>query len=269
MSNPVLLPYDESTIAERIWHDRGPASDWAAAVYSPDGDHDALRETMPKVALLLIGDGRDELREATVRSFLTEVYGYRLGYVVVVDDRRHEMGFGGAIRAGWHYLAMHLREAALAGLRAPFDYVFHLEEDWRFCEPIDMRWLAAMLGTASPGRAGMPVLAQAALKRGPVNAEEARAGGLIELWPHEYQDAGAITPGAGAVPYVQHRLYFTTNPSLYRASLMVLGWPEGAQSERAFTQRCLDFGYWFGFYGAREHPPTVAHTGTIRTGLGY
>lgn len=269
MSNPVLLPYDEGTIAERIWHDRGPASDWAAAVYAADGDNEALRESMPKVALLLIGDGRDELREATVQSFLTEVYGYRLGYVVVVDDRRHEMGFGGAIRAGWHYLAEHLREAALAGLPAPFDYVFHLEEDWRFLEPIDMRWLSAMLhGAATPKRAALPVLAQAALKRGPVNEVEAKAGGLVELWPDEYQDAGILTT-EGCVPYVAHRLFFTTNPSLYRASLMVLGWPEGAQSERAFTTECLSWGYWFGFYGAREHPPTVEHLGTVRTGGGY
>lgn len=268
MSNPVLLPYDEGTLAERIWKLRGPGSPWSVSGYACEEGTEP--ETLPKVALLVIGDGRDELREQTLASFLSNVFGYRLGYAAVVDDRRHEMGFGGAIRAGWHYLAEHLREAAEAGLPAPFDYVFHLEEDWLFAEPIDVRWLAVMLGGAkTPTRQALPVLAQAALKRGPVNDVEARAGGLIELWPDEYQDAGTIHPESGAVPYVQHRLFFTTNPSLYRASLMLLGWPEGNQSEAAFTQRCLDFGYWFGFYGARTHPPTIEHLGTVRTGGGY
>lgn len=269
MSNPVLLGHlDEDTWAAHLWKRRGPSSEWAVSGRAMEDGGDA--ETLPRIALLLVGDGRDELRERTCMSFLSQLYGYRLGYVVEVDDRQHRMGFGGAIRAGWHYLGEALREAALEGVPAPFDFVFHLEEDWLFLEAIDVRWLVAMLGgSATPKRTALPVLAQAALKRGPVNEVEARAGGLIELWPDEYQDAGTISPDAGAVPYVQHRLFFTTNPSLYRASLMLLGWPEGQASEAAFTQRCLDFGYWFGFYGARYHPPTIEHLGTVRTGGGY
>jgi hypothetical protein len=267
MSSPVLLPHDEGSEAAMLWRARGPASEWAAG--GARTDPGTSPETLPKIAVLLIGDGRDELRQQTLSSFLSRVFGYRLGYVVQVDDRRHEMGFGGAIRAGWHYLAEALREASLEGVPPPFDYVFHLEEDWVFRESIDLRWLAAMLGGGKmPGRQALPVLAQAALKRGPVNAVERAAGGLIEQWPHEYRDAGIIGP-EGAVPYVQHRLFFTTNPSLYRASLMLLGWPEGAASERAFTDRCLEFGYWFGYYGERTHPPTIEHTGTQRTGGGY
>lgn len=261
------LYYDEGTDAARIWSRRGPASDWhVTACVRPDTDP----ETLPLIAVLLIGDGRDELRAATIDSFLQQVYGYRLGYVVQVDDHAHRLGFGGAIQAGWHYLSDALRVAALEGVPMPFDYVFHLEEDWLFREPIDVRWLAAMLGgAATPKRSPLPVLAQAALKRGPVNAAERRAGGLVEAWPREYADSGLLTPEAGSVPYLTHRLFFTTNPSLYRASLMLLGWPDGERSEQAFTQRCLDHGYSFGYYGARDHPPTVEHTGLARTGTGY
>lgn len=265
MSNPVHLYYDEGTDAALLWNRRGPASDWALDAHATIDP-----ETLPKVAVLLIGDGRDELRSDTVQSFLAQVYGYRLGYVVEVDDRHHTLGFDGAIEAGWHYLAMALREAAQAGLPAPFDYVFHLEEDWLFLESIDLRWLAAMLaGAATPKRSALPVLAQAALKRGPVNEVERAAGGLVEQWPDEYRDAGTITPEAGGVPYLTHRLFFTTNPSLYRSSLMLLGWPRCPQSERVFTSRCLQHGYHFGFYGERQHPPTVEHLGAVRTGTGY
>lgn len=268
MSNPVHLGHlDEATWAGHLWERRGPASEWhvSAAI------HDNVDpETLPRIAILLIGDGRDELRERTCMSFLSQVYGYRLGYVVEVDDRQHRLGFGGAIRAGWHYLSEALRDASLEGEPAPFDFVFHLEEDWLFLEAIDVRWLAAMLGnTATPKRQALPTLAQAALKRGPVNAVERAAGGLVEQWPGEYLDSGLLSPDAGSVPYLTHRLFFTTNPSLYRSSLVMLGWPEGAKSEEAFTQRCLDFGYAFGYYGARTHPPTVEHLGKVRTGSGY
>jgi hypothetical protein len=269
MSGPVHLGHlDEDTWAGHLWKRRGPMSEWAAGGYAVEPGTDP--ETLPRIALLLIGDGRDELREQTCMSFLSQVYGYRLGYVVEVDDRQHRMGFGGAIRTGWHYLAMALRDASLEGTPPPFDYVFHLEEDWLFLEAIDLRWLAAMLaGSATPKRSALPTLAQAALKRGPVNSVERKAGGLVEQWPEEYADSGTITPEAGGVPYLTHRLFFTTNPSLYRASLMTLGWPEGPASERAFTELLLSLGYSFGYYGAREHPPTVEHLGAVRTGLGY
>jgi hypothetical protein len=261
VSNPVHLYYDEGTDAARLWSRRGPSSEWALHAQSTVDP-----ETLPRIAILLIGDGRDELRAATIESFLAEVYGYRLGYVVQVDDHRHEMGFGGAIQTGWHYLSTALREAALEGVPAPFDYVFHLEEDWSFAEPIDVRWLAAILDGGGPV---LPALAQAALRRGPVNAAERAAGGVVQAWPSEYVDCGILSVEGGAVPYLAHRLYFTTNPSLYRSSLMMLGWPDGPRSEQTFTEACKLFGYSFALYGKRDHPPSILHTGHTRTGIGY
>lgn len=263
---PVYLAHDEGSIAEKIWRERGPFSPWQADNLRAMGD-----KPLPTMALLLIGDGRDVIRAETIASFLDKVYGYQLTGIAVVDDRRHEMGFGGAIRAGWHYLRQaEIEHLELRGQPSPFDYIFHLEEDWSFCEPIDVRWLAAILDGVDRGlgSADFPMLAQAALKRGPVNAEERAAGGLVEQWPEEYRDAGVLTPD-GAIPYLQHRLFFTTNPSLYRTSLMMLGWPEGDASEAAFTQELLGWGYAFAYYGRRNHPPSVLHLGHARTGTGY
>jgi hypothetical protein len=263
---PVYLAHDAGSEAERIWRERGPESPWRV-----DGLRGQGATALPTMALLLIGDGRDDLRQRTIDSFLDKVYGYQLTGIAVVDDRRHEMGFGGAIRAGWHYLRQQEVEALEFGpKRSPFDYVFHLEEDWLFNEPIDVRWLAAILDGIDRGLGSrdFPMLAQAALKRGAVNAQERRAGGVVEQWPDEYRDAGVLTAD-GAVPYLQHRLFFTTNPSLYRSSLMMLGWPEGAASEAAFTQELLGWGYAFAYYGKRDHPPSIDHIGVQRTGTGY
>lgn len=273
MSEPVYMHYDDGSAAAHLWRARGPASVWQA-----DGLRAAITEPLPRIGILLIGDGRDKLRDATVQSFLDEVYGYQLGAVVQIDDRRHDLGFGGAIRTGWHYLRQLEVDAQEFGRLRPFDYVFHLEEDWRFLEPIDVRWLVSILDGADRGRGAeppvirnpeeFPRIAQAALKRGPVNAVERAAGGLVELWPRDYIDAGVITPD-GATPYLQHRLFFTTNPSLYRSELMMLGWPDCARSEAEFTRELLGWGYAFAFYGSRQSPPSVEHTGTQRTGVGY
>lgn len=278
MSQSVLLFNDEGSVAQQLWCERGPASAWRADQLGPSNP-----EKLPRIAVLLIGDGRDELRRCTVQSFLDQVYGYQLTGVAQVDDRRHEMGFGGAIRAGWHYLRQQeLTSVELRGERS-FDYVFHLEEDWEFLEPIDVRWLVAILdgdnreqGASRPavpvpsGSPGIdfPRIAQAALRRGAVNAIERAAGGVVEQWPESYLDAGVITE-QGATPYLQHRLFFTTNPSLYRAELMMLGWPDGERSEAAFTQELLSWGYAFAYYGRREQAPLVEHLGVHRAGHGY
>lgn len=282
VTNPVQFPSDKQSQAARIWRERGPASSWSReGIGTPDA--------LPRIAVLLVGDGRDELRAATITSFLDQVYGYRLSAVVEVDDRRHEMGFGGAIRAGWHYLSLlNASEGLLRALHdfERFEYVFHLEEDWEFLEPVDARWLADVLAAPATRtecgapwqrvRAAMsvaphqetPQLAQAALRREPVNAAELAAGGIVEAWPAEYLDCGVITE-RGSTPYLQHRLFFTTNPSLYRSSLMLLGWPDGERSEEAFTRVCRELGYAFAYYGARQSAPMIRHTGSTRTGTGY
>jgi len=212
----------------------------------------------PKIALLVIGDGRDHLKAATIRSFARATIEGPLALIVVeVDDREHRLGFGGAIRHGWDLLRAR---------REDFDYVFHLECDWRFDRPID---LAAMAGLLK----GDPRLAQVALRRGPVNAAEWDTGGVVEAWPHMYDDAeywGPETPDTSC-PYLDHGLYFTTNPSLYPRRLIErLDWPEGDRSEATFTTICLQAGLRFALWGSRAGGAWITHTGTHqRIGTGY
>jgi hypothetical protein len=236
---------DEGTDAERLWHAcSGPGA--------PEPEPGS-----PRIGLLLIGDGRDATREATLASFLEMASGFDLRCVIEIDDRHHEMGFAGAIRSGWYYMRQAERGLSEPAAREhAFDYVFHLEEDWRFLREFDVRELARVLRSDER-------LAQVALRRGAVNEAEAAAGGVVEMWPTEYETRSAI-----GQPYLVHDLYFTTNPCLYRIELMLLRWPEGPQSERAFTERCAAFGYRFALFGDRTAPVLIEHTGT-RQGTGY
>lgn len=268
--------------------------------------------TWPRIALLTIGDGRDDLLDATLASLgdqlgaslehiararvaeldatsgrdgrAVQTLPYReasltrggpIGPFVAychVDDRRHELGFGGAIAAGWRGL-----------LDTPgFDYVLHVEEDWRFDAAVDLKGMAMLLDF-------QPHLAQVALKRQPVSPIEKHAGGLVELWPDEYADrfldvgeleatdeAGSRQPHERVavetrrLHWLEHGLFFTTNPSMYRRDLMHAGWPSGSNSERAFTRELRARGRAFAFMGRRGDPPAVWHTGDERrAGRGY
>lgn len=216
---------------------------------------------MSGVALLLIGDGRDRLRTDTLASFYENVLGDTPSFIVEVDDREHLLGFAGAIRKGWEQLR-----------QAPgWDFVFHLEEDWQFDRPFRIDRMIDLLECDRR-------LAQVALRRGPVNAQEERAGGVVEAWPDEYED-GVLYPGNQGeldlgldpveCPFLRHSLYFTTNPSVYSRSLIEsFDWPDSEGSEAAFTALLRSCNRTFALWGAREGT-WVTHTGHVRTGVGY
>lgn len=165
-------------------------------------------------------------------------------------------GFSGAIQYAWR----HLLGASNA------EWIFHVEQDFVFREEIDLDAMAAVM-TANPH------LAQMALCRQAVNDVEHSAGGVVEVNRGAYLQC---SDPAGA-DWLEHQLFWTTNPSLYRLSMCAVPWPSGPQSEGRFTHHLLRagapgiapdrlrFGYW-GRYG--EHV-LVEHIGKERAGHGY
>ncbi len=222
------------------------------------------------IALLVMTDGRDDTLHETLASFAANVSGPISERWIHDDtgDWRHaaelaerypefdvietegRSGFGGAIRNAWETLDR------LSVAR----FVFHLEDDFTFTRPADLGDLADVLDL-------YPHLAQIAYRRQAWNDAERAAGGVIEQHPEDYteQRAGALGP------WLEHRRFFTTNPSLYRAELRQRRWPQGAESEGRFgvslfadnpATRCA-------FWGARTDPPAVHHIGAERVGTGY
>lgn len=217
------------------------------------------------IALIVMTDGRDTITE-TIRSFDERVTG-PVTHRVIHDDsgdeshRRHlielfpgfrviggnRSGFGGAIIRAWR----HLRTV-------PVDWVFHLEDDFTFNRPVALGDIAEVM-TANPH------IAQMALRRQPWNAEERSAGGVVELNPDRYEDRID-----GCHEWLEHRSFFTTNPSLYRRSLCDIGWPKGNESEGRFTAKLIaDPEIRFGYWGSRQSGEWVTHIGEERRGRGY
>ena len=224
------------------------------------------------IALVVFTDGRREHLPWTVPSF----DGYTTGPVserYIVDDsgdpENHEwirrvfpefelvihesgerQGFGGAIRTGWDHLRRH----------STASHIFHLEDDFTFNRPVDLLDLAAVLSQR-------PNVAQVALRRQPWNEHEALAGGIVEQHPDAYTDH---EDGHGRA-WLEHRQFFTTNPTLYRRSLIEENeWPEGRDSEGRFSIALLgDEDLRFAFYGRRDSGEWVQHNGNTRNGTGY
>lgn len=212
-------------------------------------------------------DGRLDCIEQTIESARENLNG-EVTYKVIHDDTGDEthrdtlramfpdfevigqpsrQGFGGAIRSAW----AHLRGR-------PEQFVFHLEDDFTFNEPVPLGFMQRVLDRN-------PSLLQLALRRQAWNPSEIAAGGVIECNPDAY-----IECSDGLSDWLEHRLFWTTNPSMYRIAMVRKQWPTGERSEGVFTHQLLEspsvrFGYW----GRRTDPPKVHHIGEHRTGTGY
>lgn len=220
-----------------------------------DGRRDCIERTIPSAEANLEGPITtrliyDDSGDEDYRSWLVERFGPD-GFGVTYHPKGRQ-GFGGAIRDAWRFLAC-------AGSYLPGHYIFHLEDDFTFNRPVDLTTMAHTL-------AQQPHLVQLALRRQPWNDDERAAGGIVEQHPDDFLEVS----NGSRTRWLEHRRFFTTNPSLYRRSLCAGGWPEGAHSEGRFTHELLvDPDARFGFWGARDSGEWVTHIGRERVGSGY
>lgn len=196
------------------------------------------------VCLLTVEDGRTGYHEkswASLREQLPDVE-----HIVSIDDSAHELGFAGAIAEGWASV-----------LDTDAEFVVHVELDFIFLAPVPLDAMIYALRQR-------PRLAQICLKRGPVNAEEIAAGGIVERFPDRYREEYA----AGHIISVND-VVFSTNPCVYSVEICRRGWPQVPHSEGVFTQQLRDDGYEFAFWGKKFDRPRVEHIGHVRSGQGY
>lgn len=222
------------------------------------------------IILLVMTDGRRQCIERAIPSALEQLDGPITRRVIFDDSNDIEyrdwlldrfpnfeliwhpagrQGFGGAIRTAWGFVA----------IGGPERFVWHAEDDFIYRRPVD---LTAMMDVLDDH----PHLVQLALRRQPWNEEERAAGGIVERYPYAYTDCSDTDDRW----WLEHRLFMTTNPSLYRRSLCLESWPDGARSEGRFTHQLLeDPDVRFGFWGERGSGEWVEHIGDERVGVGY
>ena len=225
------------------------------------------------IVLLVMTDGRLDCIDQAIPSALEHLQGWITRRIIHDDSgdpdyrswlRRRffgfeviyhpagRQGFGGAYRNAWRYLT-----------QCHEPYVFSTEDDFTFNRDVDLREMVGVLE-------GRPHVAQLALRRQPWNEEERAAGGIVEQHPHDFIDRDYWLHGRWPVEYLEHRRFWTTNPSLFRRSLCSREWPEAEHSEGVFTHQLLaDPDLRFAFWGARDSGEWVTHIGNERVGTGY
>lgn len=156
--------------------------------------------------------------------------------VLVVNDQGHKLGMAGAVRCG---MSM--------AFDAGWEHVLWVEEDFRFNRRPPLIAMRTVLDRS-------PQCAQVVLKRQPWSVEEAQAGGIIEMNPHDYLDSPYDD-----VHWTTHTRIFSLNPCLIPRHIFALGYPNGNEAEQ--TTRLVDRGYHFAMYGKRQDPPLVDHVG--------
>jgi glycosyltransferase involved in cell wall biosynthesis len=222
---------------------------------------EVVEDTNKTIALLVMTDGRRNYIHQTLASAQSELFGsitHKFIHDDSGDETNHEwlrqnfpdftilhrptrQGFGGAINSAWRFLRDY-----------DFKYVFHLEDDFTFNRPVLLNDMIKVLEEN-------PHVYQMALCRQPWNEQEKKAGGIMQCWPDEYTQQDG---------FVAHKLFFTSNPNLYRKSLVDMwDYPTmiGAESHFATDLLSFDPNIRFGFWGQKYETPWVTHIGVIRS----
>jgi hypothetical protein len=135
------------------------------------------------------------------------------------------------------------------------EYVFLAEDDFVYSNKVELPAMIDAL-TASPN------LAQIALLRQPIHPRELDGGVLG--WPPE----SFTSEHLNGDHWLEHRNFWTNNPSLFRRSLADRGWPVTSSSERHFGNALLaDEHLRFGIWGEGE--AWVEHIGEVRSANVY
>lgn len=165
-----------------------------------------------------------------------------LGYYVVGAGHH---GYTASTRRLWRYIETRVRTP----------YVFLAEDDFLFDRDVDLVPMIDVLRKETR-------LRQIALLRAPAYPREIEQGGILG-WPEE-----EFTRIEGPGARLEHRLFWTMNPSLFRRSLVEYPWPQKVSSERAFGDLLLrDPRARFAFWGTGE--PWLTHIGEVRASDAY
>lgn len=210
------------------------------------------------IALLVVTDGRGDYLERTWESAQAMLKFPVDPIVCLVDDSTNlnyskwaarlvdaahvrfsvtKQGGGGAIRSAWNMLRY-----------LDVDYVFHLEDDWTFPEPVDV---GEMIDVVHQG----PYM-NVVLRRQPWGAEG--PDGYIGDNPDSF-----IEIDWDGRKWLDHDHGFSLNPSIYRRYLCERTW-QG--HEHNFTAELVADGYRFAVLGGKDDPPRCTHIGQERSG---
>lgn len=173
-----------------------------------------------------------------------EAIAREFGFYVVGPDKN--VGYTDSMRLMWRYLSKN----------AKGEFIFATEDDFTYPQPVELGPLIETLRDE-------PHLAQIALLRDAFYQDEKETGGVLG-WP----EPAFTKVGNNGNARLEHRLFWTANPSLFRKAITDKPWPLGHHSETQFGKQLMrDPRVRFAFWG--DHVELAKHIGETRAGSGY
>jgi len=243
---------------------------WPTLEELVEGAKAARTEEYPAVAMIVRTGGLTEtwperagyLRRslASLVENVTGTISRRVIYADWADELRPELeeiaaefGFY-IVGAGQHgFTASTIRLWRYIDTRVTEPFVFLAEDDFEYLRPVDLRPMAETLRRS-------PRLRQLALLREPCFARELEPGDHILGWDRSgFEDRDQDRPDRARL---EHRLFWTMNPSLFPRDVARTPWPMARSSERVFGDLLLrDPGARFAFRGSGE--AWIRHIGEV------
>lgn len=162
---------------------------------------DSLNKVTGITQTVIVDDSGDDL----YRNLAVATYKHR-----VIPVATHQTGYQAAMQTIWATAQGH-------------DHVFLIEEDFTIEAPINLNKWADYLNTH-------PNVAQVVAQRQPWYPNEIKAGSILAAT----DDPGELVDGL-----IQHRAFFSCNPTVIPARTLAHQWPAGAWSESQLAQQLL------------------------------
>ena len=199
-----------------------------------------------KLALVVVGDGREEYLRRTVKS-ITEHVRYPITSRIMVNDEAAPDYMNRLETIYPEFVIAHTNRRGMAGaVQMGFDMARSVDPEFVLWVEEDMELTATLpIARAAAVFRGRDNLAQMCFRREPVGGNE-----------HEalHGDQLAAICGQSAFiarhdEFTTHDFIFSLNPCLIPAKILDYGWD--ADNEAGMTRKLLELGYVFGSWG---HP---------------
>ena len=203
----------------------------------------------PGYLLVVLTHGQSQHLTRVLDSFCAHVTPEPTEVLVWVDGPdREDAAYDAVCGRGWDFtlaggfdqqgFCAAVGEAWDEAAATDYDYVFWLENDFVFVRDVDLSNIARVLEAE-------PQLAQMALYRQSVNADERAAGGYLRQHAAAYTERTTYV-GSTSYRWMETTRNWTTNPSLFRRSVAAENpWPVAEHCEGVF-----------GFQVRERHPET-------------
>ena len=222
------------------------------------------------IAWVTLTNGRREFLSATRTSWYEKMTG-QISKEIIVDDSGSfeyrswlEKTFPTAevIPAGTEALgfARAMQRCFDEALHSGCDYVFHLEDDFKLNEYLDLDKLHHILKEN-------PSLSQLVLQRNRWYLPEFEFDTLLQA----VMSSGVklTERQSGNHTYLEQTDWWSCNPNIYPIDIARLGWVIEEDSERKFSKKVFSQGYKSAFYGSPDKDSFVEHIGRYRAGYDY